>query len=205
MHEPLHPCFWDVGDTSPFEKNEIPCCEWTTTAEVSLTQKTEGDNTNIKEERTWHIIHCCGANFPQNIAAKNNTRVLRKVRGDIAGCSWLKAVYEVLDEMARTSSDEHLIEDGGSASEIAFPVEFLDTLASQQGCLQDGRWILTRWEVRENLSRREKEGGKEMGGRKGGDGGRAGMPCTLKCDSNIFYKLSPVMTSTLSSVISTLG
>lgn len=40
-------------------------------------------------------------------------------------------VQGLLDKMARLSSDERLIEDGGSASETAFAVEFLATVASQ--------------------------------------------------------------------------
>jgi hypothetical protein len=50
-----------------------------------LTQKTEGDNTNIKEKGTWHIIYCCIANFPQNTVAKNNTHLLQKVQEGVPG------------------------------------------------------------------------------------------------------------------------
>jgi hypothetical protein len=45
-------------------------------------------------------------------------------------------------------------------------------------------------------------GGEKRGGR---EKGMTEVLCTLKCESNIFYKLSPVMNSILFSVITTMG
>lgn len=60
--------------------------------------------------------------------------------------------------------------------------------------------------MRENLSKNEKEEGKWEGEKRGGrEKGMTEVLCTLKCESNIFYKLSPVMNSILFSVITTMG